>query len=152
MDRVVFCPSEDLLEDAIKIANEWAIPIQIGDSERTKELSFDRNKVSVVLVPIDNCFSPFPAVIKPYQPAALEYYNDFVDCSKLQFLISTEHNIVIQTIPMKVIVYDKHHVSLPLFLDSEGHYKITVKLDEEQLAALHFSVTNENESDIGSYA
>ena len=152
MDRVVFCPSENELEEATKIANEWSIPIQIGDSDRTKSLSFSRDKVSVVVIPINNYFLPFPAVIKPYQPISVEYFNDFVDCSKLVFLISTEYNIVIQTMPMKVIAHDKHHVSLPLFLDSEGHYKISVEHGNEQIAGLHFSVTNGTESDIGSYA
>ena len=152
MDRVVFCPSEDMLEEATKIANEWSIPIQVGDSTRTEKLSFNRDKVSVVVIPINHYFLPFPATIKPYQPISAEYFNDFIDCSKLDFLISTEHNIVTQTIPMKVVAHDKHHVSLPLFLDSEGHYKISVKQGNEQVAGLHFSVTNDTESDIGAYA
>lgn len=152
MDRVVFCPSEDKIDEAIELAKEWVLPIQIGDSDRTKELSFDREKVTVIVIPINNYFMPFPALIKPYQPMTVDYYNDFVDCSTLEFIISTEQNIVMQALPMHVILYDKHHASLPLFLDSEGHYKISVRLDGEQIAALEFAVSNDNESDIGSYA
>ena len=152
MDRIVYCPSEEQLDEASILAKEWSLPIQIGESSRTKDLVFDREKTGVIVVPVNNYFLPFPAVIKPYEPMSIDYFNDFIECSNLEFSISTQNNIVLQTIPMRKITHDKHHVSLPLFLDSEGHYKVTASLDGEQVAWLEFAVSNGNESDIGSYA
>lgn len=51
MQRVVYCPSEENLEEAQILAKSGNIPIQIGDSQKTQDLEFDRNSVSILLIP-----------------------------------------------------------------------------------------------------
>ena len=51
MQRVIYCPSEENLEEAQILAKTGNIPIQIGDSQKTQDLEFDRNSVSILLIP-----------------------------------------------------------------------------------------------------
>jgi hypothetical protein len=51
LQRVVYCPSEGSLEEAQTVAKSGNIPIQIGDSQKTQDLEFDRNSVSILLIP-----------------------------------------------------------------------------------------------------
>lgn len=152
MDRVVFCPSTESIEEAELIAKEWSLPIQIGESERTIGMEFDKNKVSVVLIPIYSGFLPFPSVIKPMKSISFNYYDDFVDCSKLDFILSMDNALIRKTFKMDVINHDLHHCALPAFFESEGHYSISVFLESIKIAEINFSVSNEEESEIGSYA
>jgi hypothetical protein len=51
LQRVIYCPSEENLEEAQILAKTGNIPIQIGDSQKTQDLEFDRNSVSILLIP-----------------------------------------------------------------------------------------------------
>jgi hypothetical protein len=152
MDRVVFCPSMESIEEAELIAKEWSLPIQVGDSERTKGMEFDRNKVSVILIPIYSGFLPFPPVIKPMTSISFNYYDDFVDCSKLDFFLSMNNALINKTIKMNAINHDLHHCALPAFFESEGYYSISVFLESIKITEVNFVVSNGDESEIGSYA
>jgi hypothetical protein len=152
MDRVVFCPSMENIEEAELIAKEWSLPIQVGDSERTTGMEFDRDKVSVILIPIYSGFLPFPPVIKPNRSMSFNYYDDFVDCSKLDFFLSMDNALIRKTFKMDVIKHDLHHCALPAFFESEGYYSISVFLESIKITEVNFSVSNGEESEIGSYA
>jgi len=87
MDRIVYCQSEEQLKEAEKLAAEWSLPIQIGDSEKTKSMEFDRSKPCVVLVPINNGFiMHIPDEINHAFPIVFDYLNDFetIEDCKLQ--------------------------------------------------------------------
>jgi len=152
MDRVVFCPSMDDINEAEKIAKEWSLPIQIGDSDRTTEMEFDKTKVGVVLIPVYRGFDEFPPVIKPSKSISFNYYDDFVDCSKLDFILSMKNSLVGKTFKMNVINHDLHHCSLPSFFESEGFYSISVFSESLKIMEIDFAVSNGEESEIGSYA
>ena len=46
--RLIYCPSESLLNQAEKLAKSCNLPIVIGENEFTKQLDFDRSIVQVV--------------------------------------------------------------------------------------------------------
>jgi hypothetical protein len=152
MDRVVFCPSMESIEEAELIAKEWSLPIQVGDSERTSGMEFDRNKVGVILIPIYSGFLPFPPVIKPMTSISFNYCDDFVDCSKLDFFLSMNNLLIDKIIKMNAINHDLHHCALPAFFESEGYYSISVFLESIKITEVNFVVSNGDESEIGSYA
>ena len=152
MDRVVYCPSMDNIKEAEVIAKEWSLPIQIGESERTIGMEFDRTKVSVVLIPIYSGFLPFPPIIKPNKSFSFNYIDDFVDCSKLDFFLSIDNSVTKKTVKMNAINHDLHHCALPAFFDSEGYYSISVFLGSTKITEINFAVSNGDESEIGSYA
>ncbi len=51
MDRICYCPSEEEIKQAEELAEPWGIPIQIGDSEKTSVLEFDRSLTQILQVP-----------------------------------------------------------------------------------------------------
>lgn len=51
MERVVYCPSEDSLDEAKQMARSVLLPIVIGESDRTSKLTFDKSVVSVIEIP-----------------------------------------------------------------------------------------------------
>ena len=51
MDRICYCASEEELEEAEELSAPWGIPIQIGDSEKTKVLEFDRSQTQILQIP-----------------------------------------------------------------------------------------------------
>lgn len=51
MERIIYCPNEEFLEDAQELSRVAQLPIVVGDSENTKLLNFDRSTVCVVKIP-----------------------------------------------------------------------------------------------------
>ncbi len=151
MDRIVFCQSEEFINDAVKIAEEWRLPIQVGDSDRTKNLDFDRTQISVIQIPIHNGFGPFPSVIMPLKSIVLEYFNDYIDCSSLEFFLSTENSMMTKTVKMEIFMNDIHHISVPIYIDLIGYYAVSVHDENGQLAKVHFGVSNGEMGDITAY-
>lgn len=151
MDRVVYCHSEESIDEATKLAHEWSLPIQIGDSGRTENLDFDRTKVSVIQIPIHNCFSDLPAVVKPMTPLVLHYLNDFIDCSPVEFFISTEQAMMKTTTKMHVIMNDIHHVSIPLFIEVAGYYSIFATNEGQEIAKIYFAASSGTVDEITAY-
>jgi len=151
MDRVVFCQSEKFIDEAVTLAKEWSLPIQIGDSDRTKDLDFDRTKVKVIQIPINSGFGPFPAVVEPLKPIVLHYYNDYIDCSLLNVYMSTEQSLMTKTHKLEVFVNDKHYISIPLFMELMGHYSISVQDDNGELSKIRFAVSTGTLDEITAY-
>jgi len=82
MDRVIFCPDESMLDEAKRLSRLHLAPIQIGESERTRNLNFDKSAPVPLMIPTHHYvqFSPpQPVVGSPYR---VEYYNDFVTITK----------------------------------------------------------------------
>lgn len=151
MDRVVYCNSEESLEEAEKLANEWMLPIQIGDSARTENLEFDRTKVGIITIPINIGFSDFPAVIEPLKPLLMHYFNDYIDCSSLVFFLSTENSMMMKTTKLHTVTNNIHHVSIPLFMELVGYYSISARKDDAEIAKIYFAVSNGTMDEITAY-
>lgn len=51
MQRVVYCPNRDLLEEAELLARQTQLQIILGVSKNMESLSFDRDKVQTLKIP-----------------------------------------------------------------------------------------------------
>lgn len=51
MERICYCASEENIEEAEELSAPWGIPIQIGDSDKTKVLEFDRSLTQILQIP-----------------------------------------------------------------------------------------------------
>jgi hypothetical protein len=123
MDRIVYCPSEAQIDDAIKIAEEWALPIQIGDSQKTESLDFDRGKASVVMVPINNGFMMhIPEKVNFGYSMAFDYLNDFADVSNYKLKVSKNG----QECTFSLLVRDKHSLIGSFIPGEPGDFLIEV--------------------------
>jgi len=51
MERVIYVPSEEDLTEANNLALNTGLPIQVGDSELTSDLSFNRDETQILEIP-----------------------------------------------------------------------------------------------------
>ena len=51
MERICYCASKEELQAAEELAEPWGIPIQIGDTEQTNLLAFDRATTQILQIP-----------------------------------------------------------------------------------------------------
>jgi len=87
MDRVVYTPKGDVNEMALCLSRMWSLPIQEGNSERTKDLKFDRDKTFVLAIPINKQLTFESYLYKVNSNINIHYVNDFIDCQKLELFI-----------------------------------------------------------------
>lgn len=124
MYRVVYCPNAERMTSAEELAREWGLPIQTGDSERTKEMAFDRTEVRVLMVPTDRGFIEVPHEFPAGALIKLTYLNDYTDCGTLAAVVvpvgsSTQHNV-------RTMMLDAHRIMLPIIVSSPGQYELRI--------------------------
>ncbi len=102
MERVIYCPSIDLMEEATSLCKETLLPLQIGDSNHTKDLIFDRDKIQVVEVPGVEDFFSFGQV-KQYFHQCIIYVNEF-------FVLKNKIILKINDEIIKASFEEKHRV------------------------------------------
>jgi hypothetical protein len=77
MERLCYSPTEDKLAEAEKLAEEWGITVQIGDSQRTEALDFDRDLVQVLQIPTEQYLALTERKVRVNQTVALTYVDEF---------------------------------------------------------------------------
>lgn len=123
MDRIVYCPSRAEIDEAMKIAEEWALPIQIGDSEKTKSLDFDRTKSGVVMVPISNGFMiNIDEEVNHSFPIPFDYLNDFEDVTDFILKVTKDGNECTSSSFLR----DKHSIIGSFIPEESGDFLIEV--------------------------
>jgi hypothetical protein len=127
MERVIYCPSDNLLEEASALSKKNYLPIIVGDNDHTKSLDFNRKKVSVVSIPEHRGCILLSSVKKGFHQN-LKYRNDFI-------IIKNKINLFINNVLIKPM-YEESHVAKFVYLCKESgdhSCKIVVdgKIEEE---------------------
>lgn len=148
MDRYVFCPDESMMEEAVLLAKEWSLPILNGDSERSKNVHFDRNIVSVVLIPIFNGFENCPEVLEPNMAYIFRYRNDFMDCGELVAVLSTKNLGLNKSSFLPIRMVSPHEIEILVTISSLGEYSVMIAKDKEVFATHDFAVLPDGSSSI----
>lgn len=154
MDRYVFCPNDSMLEEAFAMATEWSLPILNGDSPRSESLDFDRSKVSVINIPIFKEFYGCPEIIEANMAYSFKYRNDFIDCSKIEILMSTMNLVLNQTTKLMTRLVSPHEVDITVGISSLGDYMLTVVNEQISIDTHRFTVLSEmsqNPDEMGAY-
>jgi len=139
MLRYIYCPDESFMDEAVKMASEFSLPIMVGYAEVAKDAEFDRTKVGFVLIPEQ------PVMGIPQSPIALNksfighYKNDTIDSSKIElFVLHKEKETNIQT-----NIQDPRCLFFSILAKSVGDYIISVRVDGVQIETHEFSVEEE---------
>lgn len=112
MERIIYCPSPKLVDEASLISKDTLLPVQVGDSNNTKDLIFDRKKVQVLEVPGVEDFFSFGSV-KQYFHQCIIYVNEFLVLkNKIQLRINNQI--------VKSNFEEKHRVKYSYFCDNLG--------------------------------
>lgn len=124
MYRVVYCPDAAHMEAAEALAKEWGLPIQTGDSERTKGMAFDRTEVRVLMVPTDRGFIEVPQEFPAGALIKLTYLNDYTDCGTLTAVVASAGSSVSHNV--RTMMLDAHRIMLPIIVSSPGQYELRI--------------------------
>lgn len=131
MRRVIFCPSENHLEEASSLSKDSHLPINVGSSEELDLLDFDREKVQIILVPeIDN-INYFESVKKGFHQVVI-FNNDFVTFTKNMHIIF-ENNVI------KPNILENHHSKFFFLCNNVGKFE-AILFDSKELRKFDFNV------------
>ena len=78
MERLIYCPSDDKIEEAIKLSKNNSLQILVGDNFYTKDLIFDRNIVSVIKIPQKKTVN-YIEYVTQHLHQNIEYINEYVE-------------------------------------------------------------------------
>lgn len=148
MDRYVFCPNESAMDEAIRMAKEWSLPILNGDSERSLVVEFDRNVVSVILVPIFNGFDECPQIIEPNMAYVFRYQNDFIECGELTAVLSTRNLGLNKSSYLPIRMVSPHEIGVLVAIQSLGEYSVSIMQNDDVLAVHDFAVLPDGSSSV----
>lgn len=132
MRRVVYCPEESLLDEAVKLSKMNFLQIQVGDSSSTADLVFNRNVVSVIEIPefrhyknIKNVYSGFHQII--------HYTNDYVD-------FDDTLQIVFESKSFRPVMLEKHISRFAFICADSGSFKANIMHQGEIMESIEFNV------------
>lgn len=93
MDRLIFCPDESMMPEAIRLSRLHLAPIQLGESERTKHLAFDKASPTPVLVPVFHYVKITPDEPVVGQVHRIDYVNEFINLKNNAYVLMLNHTI-----------------------------------------------------------
>jgi len=140
MDRYVFCPDESMMDEAMELAKEWSLPILNGDSERSKDVKFDRSIVSVINIPIFNGFDDCPDVLEANMAYIFRYRNDFIDCYEVKAVLSTRNLGLNKNSFLPIRMVSPHEMEILVTISSLAEYSAMIVRKDEVLAVHDFAV------------
>lgn len=132
MKRVVFCPSEDLIDQASVLAKKNNLPINIGlckDIENSKS-SFD--VVEIIEVPEFREFFYLQNVKQNFHQN-ITYNNDYITFNKnIQLLINNNQ--------YEPVLVEKHRAKFSIYESESGTKSCKIATDGEELESFEYYV------------
>lgn len=125
MYRIVFCPESIEVEKAYDLAKEWGLPIQHGDSDRTKQMEFDRQVVQVLSVAVERGFNADEFEVGINDPMPVKYSNDWTSVKEYSFFLRP-FGVKVGKAPweVKCMTMDDHRAVMNVSINYPGTYEI----------------------------
>lgn len=146
MDRVIYCPSKEMMEDAEKLSRLHLVPVLLGDNERTLNMAFDRSKPTVLSIPVHHYLHFSLEDLVQGKTFSMKYVNEFINVKNASFEILSrrigEPNGYWPLVP----VNKERHQALFIVTPSEWDtYTFFVKIDNEIIDSYEFEVRKKDE-------
>ena len=110
MERVIFCPSEEHIEEARRLAQLWMLPIRMGSPDETIESSAD----TAVLMQIpEDVYVDYQSPIFENEMWRLVFVDDFDVCETVNaelFECDEDNNVTRLIGQMKPTVVENHKI------------------------------------------
>lgn len=101
MYRVIYCPNQDFLDTATLLSKDNNLSILIGDNDYTKNLSFNRDIVSIIKIPEHKEINTLQNVKKDFHQIII-YINEFLN-------IKDKIKLYINDIEIKSLYEESHN-------------------------------------------
>lgn len=129
----MYCPTPGMQDEASIICEDTLLPLQIGDSEKTKNLRFDRTVVQVLHIPEVRTFAISSKQIKKGFHQSVQYINEFDDSAKT---CSLHHNGLL----VKPLYRESHRVMWTFVCSSVGDNSLQLFDGDNIICKESFSV------------
>ncbi len=120
MERVIYCPSAELLDDAEKEAKNTLLPIVVGESDRLKDLQFDRSVVSVVQIPKHRFLDVSSTSVKLGTHQYVYVIDEFCDD------LSTSYSVLVNSEKVFPMYWEKHSAKWAIPCNVAGKFSVNV--------------------------
>lgn len=118
MQRLIYCPSNEKLEEASTLSKKLSLPIVVGESESISFIDFDRGSVSVLIVPEKNNIY-FIKNVNLGLHQSVRYTNEFVELNESTTLKDGDLEI-------EPIIKEKHYCQFVYPCNSVGNRSFSV--------------------------
>jgi hypothetical protein len=123
MNRLIYCPSDDFVEEASALSKKNYLQILVGDNDYTKNLDFNRGKVSVISVP-ENKSCSFNTSVKKGFHQNIIYKNEFC-------IIKNNVNLFINDELIKPMYEERHVAKFVYLCEYGGDHSCKIIVDEK---------------------
>lgn len=132
MQRLIYCPGQEHIDEASSLSKKLSLPIVVGESESISLMDFDRNSICVLCVPEkhDIVFKP---VVECGFHQSIRYTNDFIDFTDG---ISVKDGDM-QFFP---VLIEKHYCHFIYTCDSVGSHSFFIQSNEKILEERNYVV------------
>jgi hypothetical protein len=132
MRRIIFCPNEDFVDEATELSKRTLLQIQIGESQTTENINFNREIVSVVSIPSKNQVVYKSSVENSFHQI-VNYHNDFILFDDSVHIKSMNNSIY-------PIVLEKHYARFAYVCNSHGRNSFDIVFNDRVMESLVFDV------------
>lgn len=136
--RLVYCPSEDLLEEAISLAKSASLQIVIGDNQFTQDLDFDRSKVQVLSGHTNNMLHYLPRSTMFMCHSVMCYSTTILDFSEseciYEFIDATSPHFGEQVVNSEAYFCEQGYARFLTRLPYPGVWSFVVRLHRQNIA------------------
>ena len=103
MDKIVYCPSESLMQEAEELSLKYKRNIIVGENRFTQKMIFDRNKVQFLNIPRVDCISILHEEVPFGLHQSIIYENEF-------FILKNNTKLIVNGILIKSLYEEKHKI------------------------------------------
>lgn len=133
MRRYVYCPSDDHIPSAEKLAIKTGLPILIEDSEESSNIVFDRKIVSVIKIPEKKELTMLYKKVPVSFHQSIRYINEYkILKNNIKLLINNEL--------IKPIYEEMHTVRYNFLCKTTGEYLCSISVNDNKEEEFTFVV------------
>ena len=134
MERICYCPSEEHMEEAEKLAAPWGVHIQVGESDLTQSFEFDRDKPQILNLPTKQHFAISSGVLKPFETLVCNYVDEYSIVTNVRLAYDGTDGTTEIT---PILSGDPHFQSWRVRFTGVGEYKVRIFDDDGDIAFEH---------------
>lgn len=138
MIRSVYCPSEAHLEEAMELAEQFKLPIIVGECEQLNGTDFDKKSVSVVSVPNAHYLEIFTNPVRAGFAQSFKYTNDFKNLTDIEISVYVTCGGITEKLNIQFL--EKHCFKCVYRSFVTGMHTITVYVEGVQTAEAEYEV------------
>ena len=138
MERICYCPSEEHMEEAEKLAAPWGVHIHVGESDLTQSFEFDRDKPQILNLPTKQHFAISSGVLKPFETLVCNYVDEDSIVTNVRLAYDGTDGTTEIT---PILSGDPHFQSWRVRFTGVGEYKVRIFDDDGDIAFENIDVS-----------